>query len=677
MKVAATCCWIVLWVTGAATSAAWAVPEYGSWGLDTAAMDHAVRPGDDFYRYVVGTWLAKTSIPDDSTYSGFDLTIDNTLKPRLRTIVEEFARAQPPSGTLDRKIGDLYSSYMDEAGIESKGLSPVKSALDAIDGIDTRAALAFQLGVALRKGVETPVSGSVEVDAKNPRRYLFRFAQSGLSFSDRDFYLKDTPEFQKLREEFKAHVARMLKLARSVDGENQATSVLALETAVAKAHWPAEKARDDTLTYNLWKRPQFDALDSHGEWTQILQTAGLAAQSEFLVNEPDTMIAVAGLIDSAPLPQWRSYLRYHTLVAAASYLPKSFDDERFEFYGTVLSGQPKPQERWRRSIKMISNLMGEPLGRIYVERYFPEASKRDMQAMVANLRAALGARIDTARWMSPTTRREARAKLAALGSKLGYPDQWKDYSALKITADDLYGNAQRSRAWAWDFDLGKLGRAVDPGEWDIVPQENNAYYSSERNEIVFPAAILQAPYYDPDADPASNYGEIGATIGHEMSHGFDDQGRKFDGLGMLRDWWTKKDAARYTREAQKLVRQYNAYEPLSGLKINGQQTLGENIADLAGLVIAFDAYRRSLGGRPAPVVDGLSGDQRFFLSYAQSWRIKYRDEILRDYLVSDVHSPSEQRVNGVVRNIDAWYAAFHVGPGDKLYLKPQDRVRPW
>ena len=652
-------------------------PEYGTWGQDLAAIDKTVKPGDDFFLYTNGTWVKNEPIPADRTFTGIDLTIDNTLKPRLRGLVEDAAKTKAAAGSVQQKIGDLYASYMDEAGIEAKGLTPIKAELDAIENMNTKAEMAMRFGLAMRNNLDTPVAGYVDIDAKKPTRYIFRFYQTGLSFADRDYYLKDTAEFKKLRGELRAHVERMLKLAGVKNAGEQADWVLAIETEIAKAHWPLEKARDDELTYNLWPKTKFDGLGVGYNWNLILEAAGVEKQTEFLVGQPDTLIAVSKLIDSVPLHQWKAYMRYHLLVGYAQYLPKAFDAERFAFYGTIVRGQPKQQERWRRGMDMLSNYLGEPLGQLYVAKYFPASAKADVETMIKHFGTSLSNLIDKASWMSASTKKEAHAKLNAFGAKIGYPDKWKDYASLKIDRGDLVGNVVRSTAWQWTDMLNKLGKPIDTHEWLMVPQENNAYYWPQRNEIVFPAGILQAPYYDPAADLASNYGEIGATIGHEMSHGFDDQGRKSDAKGVLRDWWTKEDAARYTAEAQKLVGQYNTYEPIKGLKINGQQTLGENIADLAGLIIAYDAYKIALGGKPAPVIDGLTGDQRFFLAYAQSWRVKYREERLRDLLVSDVHSPAMARVNGAVRNVDAWYAAFDVKPGDKLYLKPEDRVRPW
>ena len=429
-------------------------PVYGTWGLDMATMDPQVKPGEDFFRYVVGTWLKNEPIPADRTYTGVDLTIDNELKPRLRGIVDTAANAHAAPGTVQQKIGDFYASFMDEAAIAAKGLAPIKADLDAINTVQTRAQLATLMGKDLRDGIDTPIGGFVDIDAKNPKRYLFRFYQSGLSFADRDYYLKDTAEFKKLREQFRAHVEHLLSLGGAQDAEVEARWILALETQVARCHWPIEKAREEELSYNLWKRGQLDALGSHEELNRILKPSGLDRATEFLVSQPDTLTQVAKLVHTVPLAQWRAYLRYHTLVAYAQYLPKAFDDERFAFYGTVVRGQPQQQERWRRGMDLLSDFMGEPLGQLYVEQYFPPGAKSDVLAMVDRFKTSLGALIDHAAWMSASTRQEAQAKLAAFGSKVGYPDQWKDYSKLIIARDDLIGNVRRARQWVlrWRID---------------------------------------------------------------------------------------------------------------------------------------------------------------------------------------------------------------------------------
>ena len=652
-------------------------PAFGSWGLDPATMDKKVKPGDDFFRYMEGHWLDTATIPADRTFNGVDNVINDELNRRMRTIVDAAAQPRADRKPAEQKIGDLYASFLDQATVEKLGLAPLKADLAAIDGLKSNAELPPLVGRLAIEGVTTPISGYVDIDAKNPNRYLFRFYQAGLSFSDREYYLKDSAEFKALRAKFVAHVANILKLAGYSDAAAEADRVLKFETQIAQSHWPLEKARDDELTYNLWRRPDLDAKAPGVAWAAILAASKLDKENEFLVSEPDALAAAAKMMASGSLDDWKAYLRYQLVVAYAPYLNKALDDEHFSFYGTVIRGQKVQRQRWERAIALVDGAIGEALGQVYVAKFFPASAKADMQQLVKNFKAALSSLVERAAWMSASTKEAAQAKLNAFGAKLGYPDKWKDYSALTIVRDDLVGNVRRANEWNWNYEVHKLGGPIDKTEWGMTPQTNNAYYSPQRNEICFPAGILVPPYYDPAADLASNYGEIGATIGHEMSHGFDDQGRKSDSKGMMRDWWTKEDAARYTAEANKLVAQYSSYSPVPGIHLNGQQTLGENIADLAGLIIAYDAYHRALGGKDAPVIDGMTGDQRFFLSYAQSWKTKYTTERLRDLAVSNVHSPAEYRVNGVVRNVDAWYAAFNVKPGDKLYLPPEQRVRPW
>jgi predicted metalloendopeptidase len=652
-------------------------PVYGSWGLDYTAMDKSVKPGDDFFGYMNGRWLKTAPIPSDRTYNGIDVAIDETLKPRLRGIVEAAAQPRAERTPSEQRIGDLYASYLDEKTIAAKGIEPIRADLAAIDGLKANSDLPPLLARLSVDGAASPINGYRDIDARNPTRYLFRFVQSGLSFSDRDYYLKDTTEFKDLRAKFRAHVEKILKLAGFADAASQADRVLAFETKIAQAHWPLEKARDDELTYNLFKRGDFDAKAPGFAWAALLSAAKLDKFNEFLVSQPDTLAAVAKLVGTGSLDDWKAYLRYHVVVAYASYLPKAFEDEEFDFYRRIVRGQKVQEPRWKRGINLVDGLIGEAMGRVYVGKFFPAYAKADMQQLVSNFKIAFAKLVDKATWMSASTRAEAHKKLQAFVAKLGYPDKWRDYSSLTIARDDLAGNVRRAYRFQWEYDLGKLAGPIDRGEWFMTPQTNNAYYNPTMNEICFPAGILMPPYFDPAADLASNYGEIGATIGHEMSHGFDDQGRKYDWKGVMRDWWTKEDAARYTSEANKLVVQYAKFSPVQGLHLNGQQTLGENIADLAGLIIAYEAYKLALGGKEAPVIDGLTGDQRFFLSYAQSWKTKYTPERLRDMTVSNVHSPAEYRVNGVVRNFDAWYAAFNVKPGDKLYLPPAERARPW
>ncbi len=660
-----------------ATSAAPAKARVGAWGYDPALGDTNVKPGDDFFRHALGSWLKNAQIPPDRTFTGADLTLIQQAETDARQIITEAGASTPAAGTDAQKIGDFYASYMDESGIENKGVDPIRSDLMTIDDAPDNASLGPVLGKLLRAGATMPFQGYVDIDPKDPTRYVFTFVQSGLSFGERDYYLKTTPEIVALRSTFLEHAAHLLTLAGYADGKTQAEQLLALETKMAQFHWIPERTRQRELITNVRTRAQLDTLATGAPMAGILDAGGLAGEPEFIVSQPDVMTKTAALFASAPLDDWKAYLRYQTVVNYAAFLPKAFDDERFAFYDRALRGAKQPKERWRRGVDYVNGALGEAVGREYVAKTFPPSSKASVLALVENLRASLKAKIETAKWMAEPTRKEAFAKLASFLPKIGYPDQWKDYSALAVTRGDLIANVKNAEDWAWNDQTRKLGGPIDRNEWLMTPQTVNAYYRAETNEVTFPAAILQAPYFDPGADAAVNYGAIGGVIGHEMSHGFDDQGRKSDSTGKLRDWWTKADAARYDKEAAKIVAQFNAYEPLPGLKINGKHTLGENIADLAGLAIAYDAYKLSLGGKQAPVIDGLTGDQRFFLAYAQSWQTVYSAERLRDITLTDEHSPPEFRVNGIVRNFDPWYAAFNVQKGDKLYLPPEQRARLW
>jgi putative endopeptidase len=652
-------------------------PKIGTWGYDNAFADQTVKPGDDFFRYALGGWLKTAQIPADRTFTGADLKLVEQAEADVRDIITEASKGRPKAGTNAQRIGDFYAAYMDEATIEGKSLLPMRPDLDAIDQAVDKDALAPALGKLLMEGATTPFNGYVDINPKNPGEYIFVIDQAGLSFGDRDYYLKTTADMKALRAQFVAHVERMLANAGYADAKAQAASVLSLESKIAAAHWPAEKARDRDLTTNFRGRAEVLKLGAGAPIDAILNVAKLSRQQQFIVAEPDVLTKVAKLYATAPLADWQAYARYQTLVNYAPFMPKKFDDEQFEFYGKALRGAQSQKERWRRGVDYVNGAMGESVGELYVAKTFPAASKQAVLGLVENLRASLKVKIQQAAWMSDTTRSEALAKLITFLPKIGYPDKWKDYSALHVDRGDLIASVKSAEQWEWDDQVAKLGKPVDRGEWLMTPQTVNAYYRPETNEVTFPAAILQAPYYDRGADAAANYGSIGAVIGHEVSHGFDDQGRKSDASGALRDWWTKADAARYDKEAKKVVAQYSAFEPIKGLHINGAHTQGENIADIAGLSIAYDAYKISLNGKEAPVIDGLTGDQRFFLAYAQSWQTLYRPERLRDIVVSDEHSPPEARVNGVVRNFDPWYAAFDVKPGDALYLAPEKRAKLW
>jgi putative endopeptidase len=660
-----------------AESAAPAKATFGSWGYDATQGDSSVKPGDDFWRYALGSWLKTAQIPPDRTFTGVDLKLIEQAETDARKIIQDSGAQTPADGTNAQKIGDFYAAYMDEAGIEKKAVEPLRPDLTAIDSAPDKAALAPILGKMMRTNTTSPFQGYVDINPKDPTQYIYTFVQSGLSFGERDYYLKATPDMVALRKAFVDHAAHMLTLAGYANGKEQANRILALETKMAQIHWVPEKTRQRELTTNIRTRDQVVDLAAGAPIMEILDVASLSGQENFIVSEPDVLTNTSALFASAPLDDWKAYLRYQTLVNYAPFLPKAFDDERFAFYDKALRGAKQPKDRWRRGVDYVNGALGEAVGQIYVQQTFPPASKAAVLGLVENLRASLKAKIQSAKWMSDSTRAEALTKLGTFLPKIGYPDKWKDYSTLTVKRGDLIANAKSGEEWAWNDQVKKLGAPIDRGEWLMTPQTVNAYYRPETNEVTFPAAILQAPYYDPGADPAANYGGIGAVIGHEMSHGFDDQGRKSDSTGKLRDWWTSTDAARYDKEAAKVVAQFGKYEPIKGLHINGKHTLGENIADLAGLSIAYDAYKLSLGGKEAPIIDGLTGDQRFFLAYAQSWETLYSQERLRDITLTNEHSPAEFRVNGIVRNFDPWYAAFNVQKGDKLYLPEAQRARLW
>ena len=653
-------------------------PKVGAWGVDTAEMDTSVRPGNDFFDYVVGRWVKTAKIPPDKVCAGVDLDIQDELDADLKAIVEGAAAKHAPAGDISQQIGDLYASYMDEALLNAKGVEPVRPLLASIDAINARPDLdAVLVSFNGKTLIDDPFPVSVGIDPNKPTRYIPNISQGGLSLGDRGYYVKTDPESLGLRNKFVAHAARLLGLAGYPDSQQQADQLLALETKLAEVQLPQEETRDVEKTNNIMPRAHVEQLGQGAPLREMFDTLRLPAATDFQVGMPDVLHKTAGLFATEPLDAWKAYLHYHVLSAYGGGLSKPFADELFDFYSRTMAGAQERAPRDKRGVSRVSGGLGDPVGQLYVDAHFSQQTRDKARALVENLRTAYGKRIDAASWMAPETKKEAQAKLAALVAKIGYPDKWKSYATVKIHPDDFVGNANSLAAWSWNDEVSKLGKPIDRAEWDMTPQTDNAYYSARLNDIVFPAAILQPPNFDPAADAASNYGGIGATIGHEMSHAFDDQGRKSDGSGMQRDWWTPADSERYVRESDKLVEQFNGYEPLPGNRINGELTLGENIADLAGLRIAYDAYTLSLGGKDAPAIDGLTGDQRFFIAFAARWKEICRPEAERNQLLSDVHSPDKFRVNGIVRNMDEWYAAFNVQQGDSLYLKPEDRVRVW
>lgn len=657
---------------GAETAAA--KPELGAWGIETQHIDESVKPGDDFYRHVNGRWLDTFQIPDEfSSYGSFTVLFERS-EQRVKEIIENAAAANAPAGSPEQKIGDLYAAFLDVAAIDAKGFEPAAPDFAYIDGLATHedVARAFARPDLVAR---SPFAAFVDVDSKQTDRYIVYLTQSGLGMPNRDYYLDE--KFADTRAQYKDYIEQALTLAGIENAAEKADAIYALEHRMAEVHWEPAKRRNRDLTYNLKTRAELKAFAPEAPWDAMFEAAGLGDQDEIVVREDDAIAGLAKIFADTPVETWRDYLKFHVLNANAAVLPSPLDEANFAFYGTALRGTPKQRERWKRAVAAVNDAMGEAVGKIYVEKYFPPDSKAQMEALVANLRRALDERLDTLPWMSEATKAEAHRKLEKFVAKIGYPEKWRDYSGLEIAPGDAYGNSKRASAFAWNYAISRLGGPVDRTEWFMTPQTVNAYYSPNRNEIVFPAAILQAPFFDPHADPAVNYGGIGAVIGHEIGHGFDDQGRKSDGDGVLRDWWTPEDAANFQKLADRLGAQYAEYEPIPGFKVNPQLTMGENIGDLGGLAMAYHAYKLSLGGEEAPVIDGFTGDQRFFMAWAQVWKRVVREEQLKNQIAADPHSPARYRVNGVVRNMDAWYEAFDVQPGDALYLPPEERVQIW
>ena len=646
----------------------------GDFGLDLTTGKPDVKPGDDFFAYANGKWYDTFEIPPDRASYGVFNELDELSKKRVREIIEQAAAANAAAGTPEQKIGDYYSSFMDQDAIEAKGLAPAADDLQRIASAATRKDVAALFGMP---GFTSLFDVDLPPDLKNPDQYSVVVSQSHLGLPDRDYYLKDDPKLKELRAKYVAYIEQMLTLGGMSDAGAKAREIMAFETAVAKAQWPIEKRRDVEATYNPRTKKQLVSYAPGFPWQAFFDSSEIGGRQDLVLSELTAIKELAEIFNHTPLPTLKAYLAFHYLSDHASYLPKRFDEARFAFYGSTLRGQPQQRDRWKRAVDEIDEALGEQVGQVYVAKYFPPESKAKMQELVANLRAALSERIDALDWMTPETKSRAHEKLATFTPKIGYPDEWKDYSALEVRRDDLIGNVRRATEWRWRYQVARLDKPVDRAEWQMTPQQVNAYYNPLNNEIVFPAAILQPPFFDPNADAAVNYGAIGAVIGHEIGHGFDDQGRKFGPDGGLKDWWTQKDAEVFTGRVAKLIKEYSAFEALPGLKVNGANTIGENIGDLGGLNMAYHAYRLSLKGKPAPVLAGLTGDQRFFLSWAQVWRAKYREGQLRELVMSDVHSPPYFRVNGPLPNIEAWYAAFGVRPGDKLYMKSEDRVSIW
>ncbi len=649
----------------------------GSWGIDTAGMDRSVKPGDDFFAFVNGTWAKNTPIPADRSSYGAFATLRELSEVRTRRLVEGYKVGNPATAGDEAKVAAVYRGFMDEATIEKLDAQPIRPKISAIRDIRTKEQMARLMGQSLGGFGGSFFGPSVNDDSKNPDYYVLYMGQSGLGLSDRELYLQDKFAPQKTR--YQAYVAQLLGMIDWPNAAQAAAAVVALETEIAAAHWTRAESRDRDRTYNPYNSAELAAAAPGFPWATFMAAAGIGKAEKIVIAQNTAFPKLAGIFQAANLETLKAWQAFHTADEAAPLLSKRFVDANFDFRQKFLQGQPEQRERWKRGVVVAENALGEAIGRDYVKLYYPPESKAKMDKLVADLRVAMRKRIEGLQWMSPATKVQALDKLQNFGLKIGHPDKWRDYSALRIQNGDLFGNVERANKFEWDYRRNRLGLRVDEAEWGMTPQTVNAYYSPVKNEIVFPAAILQPPFFDPNADAAVNYGAIGGVIGHEISHGFDDQGRKSDGRGILRDWWTPEDAAKFEAQAVKLGEQYEAYAfpTLPGMRINGRVAMGENIGDLGGVLLGLEAYRNSLGGQSAPVLDGFSGEQRLFMGWAQVWRTLWRDDALRQQLVNGPHSPGQIRAFAPLRNVDAWYEAFDVKPGNGQYVAPEDRVRIW
>jgi predicted metalloendopeptidase len=667
--------------SGAAAAAPATAAKAGvSSGIATQYIEPGVRPQDDFFEHLNGKWLKSVEIPaDKSTWGAFHQLRDDTL-PQLRAVIEKAAMEKSAAnGTEARKIGDFYASYMDEARLEQLGAKPLAGELGKIAAIKNKNELPAMFAHLGRIGVNVPFVFFIHQDAKDSTKYVADLYQAGLGMPDRDYYLKlDDAKLADTRAKYQQHVEKMLALAGSRRAAADAKAIVELETELAKVQWTKVENRDPIKTYNKVELSKLAAMAPGYDWQQWLKASGLQGKADYLiVSQPSYLKGFADVLGRIPLETWKAYLQFQTVNGYANYLSKAFVDQRFSFNGTTLAGIPQLEPRWKRGVSTLESSLGDAVGKLYVAKHFPAERKAHMEVLVNNLLAAYKESIDTLDWMSPATKKEAQAKLAKFTPKIGYPNKWKEYTALTVKRDDLVGNVMRSREVEYNRELNKLGKPIDRDEWGMTPQTVNAYYNPELNEIVFPAAILQPPFFDANADDAVNYGGIGAVIGHEISHGFDDQGSQYDGDGNMRNWWTEEDGKRFGEKTRALIAQYAAFSPLEGYNVNGELTLGENIGDNSGLAIAYKAYKISLKGKPAPVIDGLTGDQRFYMGWGQVWRTKMREPAQIAQIKTDPHSPAQYRANGTLKNQPGFYEAFGVKAGDKMYLAPKDRVIIW
>ena len=646
-------------------------------GVDTTNFDRAIRPQDDFFRFVNGSWLEHTQIPADASGWGAFNELTEKSRSAIHQIVEDAAKSNPPAGSEERKIGDLYQSYMDSARIEQLGTKPLEPTLAEIAAVKSTKQLPAAFAKFAQIGLSNPFGVRVGQDPKQSTVNIVQVGQSGLGLPDRDYYLRSDAKSAEIRSAYENYLTTLFTLAHQPDPAGAAKRVIALETEIATPQWERAKLRNRDLTYNKVSRAQLEAATPAYDWNSYLTAAGLSKAQDVIVGQPDYLKAMNEIIAKTPVATWREYITAKLLDDYADELPAAFQNARFEFRNKTLSGQQEMSPRWKRGVSEVEGIMGEAAGKLYVKEYFKPEAKARMDALVKNILAAYKVGIDSLEWMSPATKQQAQDKLAHFTVKIGYPDKWRDYSKLTIKRDDLFGNTMRAARFRYADMASQLGHPVDRTRWGMTPQTVNAYYNSVNNEIVFPAAILQPPFFNVDADDATNYGAIGAVIGHEIGHGFDDQGSKSDGYGNLRNWWTAADAAQFKERTQKLGAEYGALDEIDGLHINPGLTMGENIGDNSGLAQAYRAYKISLHGKEAPVIDGFTGDQRFFLGYAQIWRTKFRDAALRNQLLTNPHSPGPARAFIPLTNNDAFMKAFNVQPGDKMYRAPEDRVKIW
>jgi len=657
-----------------------AKPQLGTFGVDLSAQDTKVKPGDDFNRYVSGHWLDSYELKDyETSYGSFNMLRDQS-EAQVHAIIEELQqRKDLAAGSEAQKVRDYYASYMDRATRDAAGIQPLKPVLDRIAKINTQASLIAAFGNTDLDGTAAPVQFGVDLDRKDPDKYLVGLRVGGLGLPDRDYYLNQDARFVAIRTAYVEHIQRMLGFAGITDAKARAEAILALETELAKPMWERAQLRNRDKTYNVATFAEFAKQYPGYDWAAQAKAQGMPVPDRINVLTPSAVQPVLDVIAKTPLPVWRDYLTFNAVRGNAPVLSKEIDDANFAFSGTVLNGQKAQRDDWKRAVALVGGTegLGDALGKLYVERHFSPQAKAAMQKLVENLRTALRNNIAKIDWMGEATKAEAYRKLETFRPKVGYPDKWRDYSSVTIVPGDLMANVMQLRRYERDDTNRRIGTRPDRDEWFMTPQTVNAYYNSTFNEIVFPAAILQAPFFDLNADPAVNYGGIGAVIGHEMGHGFDDQGSKSDYAGIQRNWWTDADRAGFEARTKVLGAQYDSFCPLEGTCVNGSLTMGENIGDLGGISMAYTAYQLSLGGKPAPVIDGLTGDQRFFLSWGQIWKGKYRDQALLNLIKTNPHSPSQYRANGPLRNFDPWYQAFGVKPGDAMYLEPEKRVRIW